>query len=94
MPKPNFALTDGNLEVRMAVAQKIRALRGKSGVSQKAVAAHFGIDKGRMCKYETGLLLFPKSWVIELATLLNVRPIRIAELYFGEEGCLRTRRSR
>ena len=94
MPKPNFALADGKLNVRTAVAQKIRALRKKSHITQKAVAAHFGIDKGRMCKYETGLLLFPESWVLELATLLNVRPIHIAELYFGDEGCLRKRRSR
>lgn len=75
-------------DIRRNVGNKIKQLRRAANIKLSWLASHFGVDKGTMSRYLNGQILFPPTWVLRTSELLGVKPMVIAELYFGETGCL------
>lgn len=73
---------------RKRVGYRIRQLRLRVNLTLPQAASHLGINKGNLSRIENGVILLPARWVLPIAKLFGVRPISIAELYFGEKGCL------
>ena len=86
--KRNTNIGELKIETRKRVGEAIRQARTRKGWSLDDVANHFGSEKGCFSKYENGKRLFPVEWVIPFCRFLEVPPLPIAELYFGECRCL------